>query len=158
MARIAKQWVWGLMVVVSLMIAAPARADEKDTEPTMDRATIEKMVAMGVPRSALPKPRREHSRIVTALVVGLAVLQVADVTSTVAAMKVGAIEANPLMATTKGSVGKMLAIKAATTPATVYSVKKIEKHNKAAAIATMAVANAATAGIVGHNYTNASVK
>jgi len=83
---------------------------------------------------------------------------VADVTSTMSALKAGAVEANPLMATTGGSAGQMLAIKAATGAATVFLVKKIEKRSKAAAIATMIIANGATAAIVAHNYSNARRK
>jgi hypothetical protein len=89
------------------------------------------------------------------LYASLAGLNALDVYSTRRALNSGAREVNPVMASTSGNFGAMLAIKAATTTSSIYLAEKLWKKNRAAAIVTMVAVNGATAAIAARNFNNA---
>ena len=87
----------------------------------------------------------------------LAVTQSWDVYSTRAALKAGAREANPAVATFSSSTGAMIGLKAATTAGTILFAERMWKKNKVAAIVMLGVINGATAAISVHNMRNANM-
>jgi hypothetical protein len=85
----------------------------------------------------------------TALYGTYAGLQALDIVSTRRAIAAGAREQNPLMR--GGSVGMMVAVKAATGASTIFFAERLWKKNKAGAVVVMAVLNGASAAIAAHN-------
>jgi hypothetical protein len=80
-------------------------------------------------------------------------LQALDVMSTRRALSAGAREGNPLMKS--GSMGAMIAVKAAAGVSTIYFTEKLWKKNRVGAVIVMAALNGASAAIVAHNQRNA---
>lgn len=80
-------------------------------------------------------------------------LQALDVVTTRRAIGAGAQERNPLMKS--GSVGTMIAVKAAAGVSTIYFAERMWKKNRVGAVIVMAALNGATAAIVAHNQRNA---
>lgn len=99
------------------------------------------------------KPKRPAA--LPALYASLGVLQAFDVYSTRRALGTGAGEMNPLMKPAAGSSGAMLAVKAASTAASIYFSERAWKQNKKGAIVLMAVVNGVTAAAVAHNLRSA---
>lgn len=79
-------------------------------------------------------------------------LQALDVVTTRRAMAAGARERNPLM--NNGSIGTMIAVKAAAGASTIYFAERMWKKNRVGAVIVMAALNGATAAIVAHNQRN----
>jgi len=85
------------------------------------------------------------------LVLSLASLQALDVALTLRALSRGATEANPVMSGVVGSPAAFIALKAATTAASIYGVQKIRKrHPRATTVFVMAI-NSAMFAVVAHN-------
>ena len=82
-----------------------------------------------------------------------ATFQAMDVMSTKKALAAGAHETNPSM--TSGSLGAMLAVKAAGGAATIYFAEKAWRKNRVGAVVLMAALNGATAAIAARNVRNA---
>ena len=80
-------------------------------------------------------------------------LQALDVVSTRRAIAAGARERNPLMQ--NGSLGAMIAVKAAAGASTIYFAERMWKKNRVGAVIVMAALNGATAAVVAHNQRNA---
>ncbi|HXH06710.1 MAG TPA: DUF5658 family protein [Vicinamibacterales bacterium] len=140
--RISKKAVWGTVVVVALSAASPAAAQERFAAD----------LRLPVVADAVSQGR---STLLPVLYGTYATLQVLDVTTTVAAIRNGAAEANPAVAPVAGSHARFLAFKAASTALTYGAVRAIEKKNRKAAIATMLALNVATALVVANNARNA---
>jgi hypothetical protein len=85
------------------------------------------------------------------LYASFAALQVYDGYSTMAGLKRGAGEANPMMQSIVGSPAKFWATKAVTTAAAVVIAERMWKTNKVGAIVTMAIANGVSAAIAARN-------
>ena len=119
-------------VLTPELIARHAQAAQAEPRPTLG--------AMG---------DRNHDRLHKighpAVVAG----NIMDLATTVQAIREGrAREANPLM---RGSTGKMVAVKAATTAAEVYLLEQLaKKHPKAAFVAALTLGGIG-AGLAAHN-------
>ncbi len=100
---------------------------------------------------AAPPPRRPA--LLPVLYGTYATLQALDAASTKKALAASAYEANPVLKS--GSMGAMLAVKAAGGAATIYFAERAWKKNRVGAIVLMAALNGATAAIAVHNMQNA---
>jgi hypothetical protein len=89
----------------------------------------------------------------TALYGTYGAIQVLDIVSTRRAIAAGAQERNPLMR--GGSMGTMLAMKAAASASTIFFAERMWKKNRVGAVIVMAALNGASAAIVAHNQRNA---
>jgi hypothetical protein len=148
---------WG----ISLGLAAPTAAQAPEPVSPIQAMTMtaaDPDAPPTTPESAGVPP--EHSvlspmvrpRALVPLYSSFAVLQVMDVHSTVTAVHGGAVERNPLMAPLASNAGGMLAVKAATTTATIVLAEKLWRRHPAKAVALMAALNAAFVAIVAANY------
>ncbi|HET7697507.1 MAG TPA: hypothetical protein VFK57_17455 [Vicinamibacterales bacterium] len=97
-----------------------------------------------------PAPRRPLA--LPALYGAYGTLQALDVVTTRRALGAGAQERNPLMK--NGSVGAMIAVKAAAGATTIYFAERMWKKNRVGAVIVMAALNGATAAIVARNHGN----
>jgi hypothetical protein len=86
------------------------------------------------------------------LYVSFAVLQALDARSTLAALRNGGAEANPLMAGAASNPGALLAVKMGAGAATIFVAEHVAKRNPVASLLIMAAMNSAYATIVAHNY------
>lgn len=97
--------------------------------------------------------RRDWS---TSLLIGLQAATIAtqmlDVHSTMTAMKLGAVEANPMMGGLVQNKAAFIGVKAAMGAGLVYATHKLGKNNKVAAIVVSAAINSAYLFIANHNY------
>ena len=91
----------------------------------------------------------QRPRALTILYGSFATLQVMDIVSTRKAIGSGAAEVNPMMGS--GQTGRMIAMKAVGSAASIYIAEKMWKKNRVGAIVTMVVANSITATVVAHN-------
>jgi hypothetical protein len=146
--------VWGgtMAFVMAVSVAGPASAETLGTAP-MRPAVRPGVVSTHIVRAAEPRPG--DSKVLPVLFGTYAALQVLDVKSTTAAVRNGAVEANPMVGSMSQSTGQFLAYKAATTAVTYAVVKTIEKKSKKAAVVTMVVLNGVTAAVVANNVKNA---
>jgi hypothetical protein len=99
------------------------------------------------------KPKRPSALPV--LYGSLGALQALDVYSTRRALRAGAREANPLLASAAGSSGTMLAVKAVSTATSIYFAERAWKKNRKGAVVLMAVINGVTAAVVARNFRHA---
>jgi hypothetical protein len=90
-------------------------------------------------------------KTVRALYFSYAALQAADVASTLAARRRGAVEVNPLM---NVPLPQALATKSLMTVSSLVAAKTIGKRNKKAAIVIMVALNSMTAMVVANNVRN----
>ena len=93
--------------------------------------------------------------VLPALYVSFGALQAWDVYATSAAMRSGAREANPMMTSVAGHPARVLAVKAASTAATVFFVERLWKQNRVAAVVVLALINGATTAVAMNNVRNA---
>lgn len=78
--------------------------------------------------------------------------QLLDVHSTMRAMNVGAVEANPMMSGLVQNRAAFIGVKAAMGAGLVYATHRIGKSNKIGAIIVAAAVNSAYVMIANHNY------
>jgi hypothetical protein len=156
-----------------ILVAAPASAQERGRSADRGEVELGSADAAGTAEQAGPalaRPiaeaaenaylRRNLQRgrrpaALPALYASLAGLNALDVYSTSRALDNGAREVNPLAAPAAGHAGMSLAIKAASAVTSIYFAEKLWKKNRAGAVVTMIVVNAATAAVVAHNFRNA---
>jgi len=81
----------------------------------------------------------------------LAALQGIDIYTTSAAVRNGAVEANPLMKPVAGRNMASIVVKAAATAGSIYFTERAWKQNRKGAVILMTVINVATAAVVAHN-------
>ena len=81
-----------------------------------------------------------------------AIMQGLDVHSTMAILKHGGGEANPLMGGLVTNKAAFIGVKAAVAAGTIMAAHKIGKRNKVAAVVTLVAINSAYAFVVQHNY------
>jgi hypothetical protein len=106
------------------------------------------------PRPAAAMPiliEFKRPRVLPMLYVSLGVAQALDIMTTTKALQAGGREQNPVMAPFAKNTGAMIAIKAATTAATIIAVEKMWKKNRVGAIAMAVVANGAVAAVAAYN-------
>jgi hypothetical protein len=145
-----------LTVLIMLAVSATAGAsDDLKPSPTpiedaAARAARENEPAVNLSTAA---ELQKRPAALTALYGTYATIQALDVVSTHRAIANGAQERNPLMR--GGSVGTMIAVKAATGAATIFFAERMWKKNRVGAVIVMAALNGASAAIVAHNQRNA---
>lgn len=134
-----------ISAAISNTFAQPARAAEEQFSSQL----------------VLPRPSTKTSSdiagrsMMTSLYATTAAMQMMDVHSTLKAINVGAIEANPLMSGLVKNRAAFLTTKAAMAAATIYATHKMAKNNKLGAALTLIAINSAYAMIVKNNYRNA---
>lgn len=131
-----------LSAAISNTFAQPARAAEEQFSSQLV-----------LPRASLKTSSEFAARsMMTSLYATTAAMQMMDVHSTLKSMKVGAIEANPLMSGLVKNRAAFLTTKAAMAAATIYAAHKMAKNNKLGAALTLVAINSAYAMIVKNNY------
>ena len=120
-------------------IAAAVSRAAKDAEPSVNLWPLSQT------------PRRPLA--LAALYGTYGTLQALDVVTTRRALAAGARERNPVMQ--GGSMGTMVAVKAAAGLSTIYFTERLWKKNRVGAVIVMAALNGATAAIVARNQRNA---
>lgn len=84
--------------------------------------------------------------------VGLALSQAYDVYSTTRALRLGAIEKNPLLQNTVGSRAAFIGLKVAMTAGPIYEAERLwRSHHRIGAIALMAASNGVMMAVAAHN-------
>jgi hypothetical protein len=90
--------------------------------------------------------------ILPALYAGSALLQAYDAYSTMKALNLGGVEANPVAKGVVGNPALFIGVKAAVAAASILAAEKMWKnHHRLAAIATMAATNSIMAMVAAHN-------
>jgi hypothetical protein len=142
------------LMLSTLVLTTPVRAAEtEETTPVADAA----IAAVTAPA---PEQARVFSRsyrapartpLLSGLYVSLGALQAYDAYSTVTALKLGAVEANPLMQGVAQNALLFTAVKAGVTGATILAAEQLWKnHKKTQAILLMVASNGLMA-YVAHN-------
>jgi hypothetical protein len=125
--------------------ATAALVQAEVTRPAVDLPDL----TSGSRRQMPPASRRPAALM--PMYASLGVLQGLDVYMTSSAVQRGAVEVNPIMKPVAGSQVASLAVKAATTAASIYFTERAWKHNRKGAVILMAAINVATAVVVAHN-------
>ncbi len=100
-----------------------------------------------------PSNPSNHSPLFTTLYLSFATLQALDVHSTTRAISSGAgRESNPALGGIASRPVTFIAVKAATTGATIWMTEKLRKNHRAAAVGLMVALNSFMGVVVGHNY------
>ena len=90
--------------------------------------------------------------ILPALYAGSALLQAYDAYSTLKALNLGAVEANPIAQGVVGNPALFIGVKAAVSAASIMAAEKMWKnHHRVAAIATMVATNSIMAMVAANN-------
>jgi uncharacterized protein DUF5658 len=96
-------------------------------------------------------PVARRPKALPLLYVTLGVLQAADLYTTQAGLRDGAVEANPVFARGAGNRAASIALKAAGTAGTIAFTERLWKKNRVAAVVVMIGVNGATAAIAARN-------
>jgi hypothetical protein len=132
--------------------AVPVAAEERSRNVAAPSQAVADAWAKEARERERAQATRPSSRTVNVLAGSYGVLQGLDMYSTVVARNRGAREVNPLMNT---GYAQAAIFKAAMTTTTLLAVKRLEKKNKTAAIATMVAMNVVSAVVVTTNFKNA---
>jgi hypothetical protein len=117
-------------------------------EDAAESAGVEPSVSAVV--RAAPPPSR--GPVLPALYISFAALNAYDAASTTIALKRGATEANPMMATLAARPAAMWAAKATMTAVSIASAERLwRQHHRGAAIAAMLASNALIGAVAAHN-------
>jgi hypothetical protein len=99
-----------------------------------------------------PQSRARRPGALVPMYTGLIGLQGYDTYSTLAALKRGGVEANPLMRGIVGRPAVLIAVKGATTLLTIYTAERLWRQDrKVAAVAVMVASNGMLAVVAAHN-------
>jgi hypothetical protein len=141
------------LVFVGLSVTAVAAhaAEKEELQP------VGTSVLAPRPMKAAYVPQPKRPGILPALYVSLGAMQAWDTYTTNAALKAGAREANPAVASFAGNTGALIGAKAAATVGTIFFAERLWKKNKVAAVVMLAAINGATAAVSMHNMRNARV-
>ena len=148
---------------VRILVAALVFASVSATAVAAHAAEKEELQPVGAvvlaPRSMTSTyvPQLKRPAILPALYATLGAMQAWDAYATNAALKAGAREANPAVASFAGNTGALIGAKAAATVGTIFFAERLWKKNKVAAIVMLAAINGATAAVSMHNMRNARV-
>ena len=85
------------------------------------------------------------------LYVGYAAMQVGDIITTTTALKRGGREANPVLRGVAHSPAALIAVKAAATVATIFTIEKLRERHPVAASVTLIAMNATLAAVTINN-------
>jgi hypothetical protein len=107
----------------------------------------------------VPQPRRFDARegrgesraMLNTLSIATAALQGLDAYTTMSALKMGAVEANPMMRGVAGKPAVLIAVKSSMTAATIMAARSLWPRSKVAAVAMLAISNGVLTSVVAHN-------
>jgi uncharacterized membrane protein len=136
-------------------VAIPAGADGPRGGTTLAAATAATPVPETASEPWMVDQKVSRPAAVKVMYGTFAALQAVDIYSTTRALNQGASEANPIVATTTGNQGAMLAMKAVSTAVTIYFAERAWKKSRKGSVVLMAVVNGVTAAVVAHNLRNA---
>src|SRR5262245_37962156 len=126
-------------------------AGEETVAVTAEAAALTPAAPVPVIAAPVWKPVARPS-ILPALYAGSAVLQAYDAYSTLKALKLGAVEANPIAQGVVGNPALFIGVKAAVSAASIMAAEKMWKnHHRVAAIATMVATNSIMAMVAANN-------
>lgn len=146
--------VGGVILVATLVVPATAWAqldlavNDRPVRTAVGEAVPYEDAGPTLPVES-PRPLGAALRALEASFVGL---QALDVTSTMRALGRGHTETNPLMREVAGRPAAMVAVKAGSSAATIWLVRRLARRNRAAAVATMVAIDAAYAAVVARNF------
>jgi hypothetical protein len=127
----------------SIVLAPTSAAHDVDV-PAMPAPTVTPRVSFSEGSS--------HFRIMTPMYAATATLQLLDMHSTLQVVRQGGGEANPLLQGVVAHPAAFAAVKAGIAAGMIYSASRMARHNKLAAVLTMAAMNSVYAVVVAHNY------
>ena len=146
-----------VLVAEAVLAAEPVRAAEPVLAAGTARTTTTVVTAGSVVTvepivagRARTSQTLERPKLLLALYSSYAGLQAFDIYTTRRVVTNGR-EANPLMRKITGNTGVFMAVKVGATAASIIATERLWKTNKAAAIATMIVANGVAAIVASHN-------
>jgi hypothetical protein len=156
--------------VTAMLAAAPVMAADEsvDAKPVAmmmaDAVASEGVAALAMsptiatPRVSFTDTRREGRPLALApLYVGSAALQAWDTYSTIAGLRMGAVEVNPMMKAVVQNPVVFIAVKSAITAASIYQAERLWKdHRRVAAIALMVATNSLMAVVAKNNHATLS--
>ena len=133
-------------VAAVVLCAGPAFAADVTETGTPDATpAISTMVAPAWTPAVRPA-------ILPALYAGSTILQAYDAYSTMKALRLGAVEANPVVQGIVGNPALFIGVKAAIASASILAAEQMWKnHHKVAAIVTMVASNSIMAMVAAHN-------
>ena len=148
-------------VMTALLAAAPVMAADKraDAMTMADAVVVEvgpdvaRSPQISAPRFSFAENRREtRPSILSSLYVTSAALQAWDVYSTMTALRMGAVESNPLMQTAVKNPAVFIALKSSVTMASIFASERLWKeHHRVAAVALMVASNGLMAAVAANN-------
>lgn len=153
--QMAPPAVLAALVVCSTALATPAAAQEAEKHAFSSSHLALPEIAVAPPEIAISRFAPSAVRRPTGLMplyISFGALQGLDAHSTAAALRRGAVEANPLMQGVASHEVGLLALKAAGTTGLIFASEKLWKKNPAAAVALMIASNSAMIWVVQHNY------
>lgn len=125
-----------------MLLVSPLAAAAADGPTRAEEAANARLLALA------REPQRP--RALTVLYGSYATLQTMDIVTTRHVIGNGsARESNPVMGS--GNAGRLIALKAAGSAASIYFAERMWKKNRVGAIVTMAAVNGITAAVVAHN-------
>lgn len=145
----------GGVILIGVLVPATAWAqlDLAGADHSPVRAAVEEAVPYEGAGPTIPvESPRPIGAALRALEASFVGLQALDVTSTMRAMERGHTETNPLMRDVAGRPAAMVGVKAGTSVATMWLVRRLARRNRAAAVATMVAIDAAYALVVARNF------
>lgn len=152
-----------IALILAPWSARDARAQERPAFPEIDfGAAVALSIAQPIRLSELEQGPIQlapvdrggagSSAALKSLYASTAIMQGLDVHSTMAVLKHGGGEANPLMGGLVKNKAAFIGVKAAVAAGTIMAARQIGKRNRVAAIVTLVAINSAYAFVVGHNY------
>lgn len=115
-------------------------------------AVVPSTDAIVAPLTPIRIPAAARPSVLPSMYVSLAALQGYDTYSTLRAVKLGAVEANPMMAGIVGHPAAFIAVKSGVTVASIYAAEHLWKSgHRAEAIAMIAVTNGLMTAVAVNN-------
>ena len=151
------------MTAVCALIFAAALSGDSDMVPVMQEPTIQTQpgpitaaIAAAPAIDAALEPWMVDKGVSRPRVLGVmygtfGALQALDVYSTYRSLNAGATEVNPVARKAASSPTAMIALKAASTAASIYFAERSWKSNRKGAVVLMAIINGVTAAVVANN-------
>jgi len=134
-----------------VLFAAPSFAADTTAAGTDTAVVVETAAPAPVVVAPAWKPASRPA-ILPALYAGSAALQAFDAYSTLKALNLGGVEANPVARTVVSNPAVFIGVKAAVSAASILAAEKMWKnHHRVAAIATMAATNSIMAMVAANN-------
>jgi hypothetical protein len=134
---------------IVLMVAKPSFAEDRSTVAG-DVSTFSAAELPALPAADVPQPSR--GPVLPLLYVSFAALNAYDGSSTLTALKLGAVEGNPVMAGVAARPAALWAVKAGVTTASVVVAERLwRQHHRTAAIVMMVVSNGMMAAVAARN-------